>query len=169
MSKPDNLYAYPPDIEELAFACYVKADRNISRAHRLLLELGTDHEFLPDRSTISKWASRKQWDVKADQAIANNFPHLLRRDLARLMALRSEALNTYASILAGELDHLKPPALMARQNTAKDVLTLAGLGTAGAKSDPGSLAPVAPIQQIEESLSPAERARRQRDRLESER
>lgn len=159
---------FPSDVEEAAFACYIQADRNVSRAHRMLLEIMADHEYLPDRSTISRWARKGDWDAKADEAIAENFPHLLRRDLARLQVLRGQALAEQAAIFAGERDHLSGHQLMARTTGIGTVLQISGLGTAGVKADPGTLAPAPAMPQIEEGLSPQERARRQRERLENQ-
>lgn len=169
MVEDRRIYRYPPEIEELAFSCYVQADRNVSRAHRMLAELVTGDDPLPERSTIQKWSTQKQWDVKADEAIAENFPHLLRRDLARLQVLRGQALSEQAAIFSGERDHLNSAQMMARTTGIATVLNISGLGTAGAKSDPTSLAPAPVVQAIDEGLSPAERARRQRERLEAER
>ena len=163
------MFRFAPEVEELAFSCYVQADRNVSRAHRMLANLLTEEEPCPERSTIQKWSTAKQWDVKADEAIAENFPNLLRRDLARLQVLRGQALSEQAAIFAGERDHLNSAQMMARTTGIATVLNISGLGTAGAKSDPTSLAPAPVVQAIEEGLSPAERARRQRERLESER
>jgi hypothetical protein len=169
MSEPRSVYKYPPEIEELAFSCYIQADRNVSRAHRMLLELCTGEEYLPDRTTVQRWSSQKQWDAKADEVIADNFPHLLRRDLARLQVLRGQALSEQAAIFAGERDHLNSAQIMARTTGISTVLQISGLGTAGAKADPGQLAPQQVAHALEEGLSPADRARRQRERLEAER
>lgn len=169
MPRDHQLYRFPPEVEELAFSCYIQADRNVSRAQRMLAELLTAGEPVPERSTIQKWSSQKQWDVKADEVIADNFPHLLRRDLARLQVLRGQALSEQAAIFAGERDNLNSAQMMARTTGIATVLNISGLGTAGAKSDPTSLAPAPVLQAIEEGLSPTERARRQRERLEAER
>lgn len=169
MSQEPRLYRYPPEIEELAFSCYVQADRNVSRAHRMLRDLLTADDPYPERSTMQKWSTQKQWDVKADEAIAENFPHLLRRDLARLQVLRGQALSEQAAIFAGERDNLSSSQMLARTTGISTILNISGLGTAGAKSDPTSLAPAPTMQAIDEGLSPTERARRQRERLEAER
>jgi hypothetical protein len=161
-------YKYQPEIEELAFACYIQADRNVSRAHRMLLELCPEEEYLPDRSTIGRWARNRAWDAKADEAISLDYPNLLRRDLARVQILRGQALSEQSAIFAGERDHLAGHQLMARTTGIATVLQISGLGTAGSRSDERQLAPAPVIAALEEGLSPQERARRQRERLEAE-
>lgn len=169
MGQGRQLYRYPPEVEELAFSCYVQSDRNVSRAHRMLAELLTAGEPVPERSTVQKWSSERQWDVKADEAISENFPHLLRRDLARLQVLRGQALAEQAAIFAGERDNLGSAQLLARTTGISTVLNISGLGTAGSRTDPTALAPAPVVKAIEDDLSPLERARRQRERLEAER
>lgn len=158
---------YPEEIEEAAFAAYIQADRNVSRALRLLSDMFPG-EDLPDRTTVSRWAQRGNWDLRADEAIAENFPHLLRRDLARLQVLRGQALAEQAAIFAGERDHLSGHQMLARTTGIGTVLQISGLGTAGARSENATLAPAPTLAAVEDGLTPQERARRQRERLERE-
>lgn len=156
---------YGPDIEEAAFAAYIQADRNVSRAVRLLHEMLPGEE-LPDRTTVGRWARQANWDMRADEAIAENFPHLLRRDLARLQVLRGQALAEQSAIFAGERDHLSGHQMLARTTGISTVLQISGLGTAGYRTETTALAPAPSVPEIEEGLTPQERARRQRERLE---
>lgn len=161
-------YSYPSEVEESAFLCYIQSDRNISRASRCLEEAYPDDAPLPDRSTVSRWAKAKAWDARADEVIAASFPNIRRRQTARIVSLVDQAIATYAQILAGELGHLKQADLMARVAVAKDALMLGGVGTAGSRTEIGQISPSAPVAAIEENLSPLERARRQRERLENQ-
>ena len=165
------------EMRELAFALYIKADRNLVQTLRLLDEecrgMKDDQDepiLAPTYRTLQRWKASEDWDALADQAIAEAFPHLHMRNLARLMNLQGEALSQYAQVLNGELDELKPGALQARVAVAKDLLWLSGLGTAGSRVDNAQIQPKAVAQEaIDSGLTPQEVARRQRERLEGDR
>lgn len=162
------------EMRELAFTLYIKADRNLKRTLELLDEecrgmLGEDGKpvVTPNYRTLLRWKGAEDWDALADRAIAEAFPHLHMRNLARLMNLQGEALSQYADVLSGNLDDLKPGALQARVAVAKDLLWLSGLGTAGSRADGSSITPKTVVQEsIDSGLTPQEIARRQRERLE---
>lgn len=164
---PNEVVRYGPEVKELAFACYVQSDHNVSRATVMLRERLGDAPC-PDRSVVSRWAKEEQWALKATEAIAERFPYLNVEHAARLVAMTDEALDTYSAIMRGELDNVKAAAIMARMNVARHVLDLRGLGTSGTRFG----APEAPqlpanlIADDEAALSPQERQRR---RLEAER
>jgi hypothetical protein len=164
---------YGDEARELAFAYWIHADRNLARAMKLLEEnWNADLGEMPSKPTIHRWINDDAWHLKADQAIAENFPHIQTRHTARLVALTDMALETYAAAMAGELDKLGPGIMMNRLSAARDVVNLRGLGTAGARSEGAQLAPrVMPVNSaaIEEGLTARDRAKRQRDRLEAER
>lgn len=164
---------YGDEARELAFAYWIHADRSLARAMTLIEEnWNADLGPMPSKPTVHRWIRDDNWEVKADQAIAENFPHIQTRHTARLVALTDMALETYAAALAGELDKLGAGVMMNRLSAARDVVNLRGLGTAGARSEGAQLAPKV-IQQgnraIEEGLTAQDRARRQRERLEAER
>ncbi len=166
MSDAIKPYQYPKEIEELAFLGYIQSNRNISRTHRWLLEHCTEEEFLPDRSTISRWARYKRWDTKADEAISEAFPHIRRRQLANLVALTDRAQEFDAALLAGEFDHVRSVGLvMAKVQTSTITKSLSGLGTAGSRAEEVRLAPVQAVEAVSEKLTPQERAQIQRNRL----
>jgi len=164
---------YDEEARELAFAYWIYADRNLARAMKLIEENWNDDLGpVPSKPTVHRWIKDHAWEVKADQAIAENFPHIQTRHTARLVALTDLALETYAAALSGELDKLGPGIMLNRLNAARDVVNLRGLGTAGARSEGAQLAPrVMPAgnASIEEGLTAQDRAKRQRERLEAER
>lgn len=172
----DNGLRHGPEMRELAFSLYIKADRNLVQTLKLLDEecrglKGEDGEqvMTPTYRTLQRWKAAEDWDVLADRAVAEAFPHLHMRNLARLMNLQGEALSQYSRVLAGELDDLKPGALQARVAVAKDLLWLSGLGTASAKADNAQIQPRMVVTEVAESgLTPQEIARRQRERLEGD-
>lgn len=163
------------EAQELAFSAYIRADRDIGRAMGLVAEEWPDSETEgpPSRATLYRWAKEGNWAAKADMAIAESFPHITFRNTARLVALQGEALATYAAAMAGELDHLKQGAIMARMKAAESSLLLSGIGTAGAKAEGATLSPNSPVSMLAEGVVEAlpaiERARRQRERLDQER
>lgn len=164
---------YGEEARELAFAYWIYADRSLARAMRFIEENWNDDLGpVPSKPTVHRWINDGAWQVKADQAVAENFPHIQTRHTARLVALTDMALETYASALAGELDKLGPGVMLNRINAARDIVNLRGLGTAGARTDGAQLAPrVMPsaTSGLEEQLTAQDRARRQRERLEAER
>lgn len=157
---------YGEDVKELAFACYVQADRNISRA-TMLLRARLDGEPCPDRSVVSRWAKENSWALKATEAIAERFPYLQVEHAARLVEMADHALDTYKAALFGELDHLPLGAQRLRIEVAKHVLDMRGLGTSGAKYGNGEMPmlPPPPGDGNEGGSTPQERQRR---RLEGE-
>lgn len=164
---------YGDEARELAFAYWIYADRSLARTMRLIEENWNDDlGAVPSKPTVHRWINDDAWHLKADQAIAENFPHIQTRHTARLVALTDMALETYAAALSGELDKLGPGTMLNRINAARDVVNLRGLGTAGARSEGAHLAPrVIPSGNgnLEEQLTAQDRAKRQRDRLEAER
>lgn len=140
-SRTLTAYSHPDEVRELAFAVYITSDRKASRTHRRLSELLDPDQAVPTESVIRRWAKAQNWDMLADEAIAENFPHLLRRDLARLTILRGESLGVAGQILEGELDHLGQAQLSARTATIQTIIQTSGLGTAGAQVDQAALAP----------------------------
>lgn len=164
-------------MRELAFALYIRADRNLVQTHRLLEEecRGIKEEdgsdvLTPTYRTLQRWKASEDWDLLADKAIAEAFPHLRMRNLARLMNLQGEALSQYAEVLSGKWDDLKPGAIQARVAVAKDLLWLSGLGTAGNHAGSSAVQPkVIVTESIDSGLTPQEIARKQRERLEGDR
>lgn len=175
MGSERAVYAHPKEIEELAFALYIEADRNVSRTHRLLVQHCTPEGFdldpevpIPDRSTISRWAKHKQWDAKIDAQVAEQFPHLRRRQLARLALIADKAIENHAAILNGELDGLPGGALVARTAMVKEAYLVTGLGPNMAGKEVPQPAPQVESGQREgETISDV--TRRMRERLEQER
>lgn len=170
----DGLYKYPPELEELAFTLYIECDRNISRTHRMLVQHCTpedglldDNVSIPDRSTISRWAKHKEWDAKIDEQVAEQFPNLRRRQLARLALITDRAIENHAAILNGELDNLPGAALVARSAMVKEAYLVTGMGPNMAGKDVPQPTPSVPLE--EKTLTVQERMRRQRERLEAER
>lgn len=157
---------YGDEIKEMAFACYLTAEGNVSRATRLLAEK-LDGLPCPDRSVISRWAKEGQWGLARTQAVAEQFPYLNVEQTARMIDLADQALDTYESILAGEFDTLPVGIVQQKRAVAAHLLDLRGIGTSGAKYGTGEL-PSLPVivQDDEAALSPQERQRR---RLEAER
>lgn len=164
---------YDDEARELAFAYWIYADRNLARAMSLIEEnWNGDLGPVPSKPTVHRWIKDGSWEVKADQAIAENFPHIQTRHTARLVALTDMALEAYAAALSGELDKLGPGIMMNRLSAARDIVNLRGLGTAGARTEGAQLAPrVMPVgnKAIEDGLTAQDRAKRQRERLEAER
>lgn len=158
-----DLVRYGPEVKELAFACYVQAGYNVSRATAILAHR-LDGDPCPDRSVVSRWARDGQWKVRATEAIAQEFPYLNVEHAARLVEMTDDALDTYKAVMNGELDHLKTAALLARVGVAKHVLDLRGLGTSGARYGAGELPGLPPsVSPDDAELSPQERQRRRLD------
>ena len=157
---------YGPEVKELAFVCYVQADRNISRATRLLAEkLGEGR--CPDRSVVSKWAKEDLWGLKATEAVYERFPYLNVEHAARQIDLTEQAYDTYQSIMNGDFDHLPSAIVSNKREVAKHLIDLRGLGTSGQRF--GIAEPVLPAlpapaaAAADAALSPQERQRRRLD------
>ncbi len=147
---------YSDWIRQLVFGQYILGDRNAAAAHRATLELW-DEEWgdPPSVKTVQRWARIHNWDAEADRLIAETYPMLYQRDIARLVALRSRSISCYAQLIEGTY-HGKNPmaAVQAAKHTLE--LTIAGM----AVQAPGTEGT------DQEELSPQERAVRQRQRLE---
>jgi hypothetical protein len=96
--------AHPEWVKELAFVCWLEADRNASRALDLLEQQWPEDE--PRRPvayrTLAAWAQRENWQAKADDLIADNFPGLVMRHTARLVYMAGLALTTTEEVISGD-------------------------------------------------------------------
>src|SRR5262249_44135578 len=143
---------------ELAYEVWLyECDRTPARTARYLALHCPELAPAPDAETIRCWA--KEWQLRGDAEIAQIAPNLSARQLGRVFVLADQALATMGAVLAGELDHLKGPQLMARTQTAFKVLELRGLGTAGVRNEQPQLPPsVGPDFDVA-ALSPEEASR----------
>lgn len=156
------------EVKQTAFLCFIEADYNISRAHRLLTaRLAMEGQRAPDRSTISRWASSDQWKVKADEIVHRDYPLIRRRHVARLVNLEDQAIGILAALFAGELNEEEPVVLKAKVDVVKALLPYI-FGVPGSKANPNEILPPPPPTVEVEAMSPAERAERQRRRLEEQ-
>jgi hypothetical protein len=145
--------AHPEWVRELAFVCWVQADRNAARARHLMEEHwpeATDGRVPPYR-TIAAWVQRGNWDAKADELVAANFPGLTMRHTARLVHMAGLALTTAEEVISGDgflrdedgnlvFDRngraviIDPRHQRNRLDGATKILELAGVGTAGSRN-----------------------------------
>lgn len=160
-----TVWSYPPETVELAFLCWIESDRHIPRAMRRF-DAVSDGGRRPTLQTWHQWKKDYNWPAQADQAISDNFPHIRRRQLARLVSLADEALAIDAAIFAGELDHLPRAALQARRQTSHDIKLAAGLIIAASDAVPVVNANVPAVDDPEDTRSPRQR---QLDRLQAQR
>jgi hypothetical protein len=145
--------AHPEWVKELAFVCWLEADRNASRALDLLEQQWPEDE--PRRPvayrTLAAWAQRENWQAKADDLIADNFPGLVMRHTARLVYMAGLALTTTEEVISGDgfvrdrdgqlvYDRngraviIDPRHQRNRLDGSIKVLELAGVGTAGSRN-----------------------------------
>src|SRR4051812_39966746 len=145
---------HPAWVRELAFVCWVQADRNAARALRLLEDQWPEEDEdgrVPPYRTIAAWAKRGNWDTKADDLIAENFPGLVMRHTARLVYMAGLALTTTEEVISGDgfvrdrdgnlvFDRtgraviIDPRHQRNRLDGSTKVLELAGVGTAGSRT-----------------------------------
>jgi hypothetical protein len=146
---------YPEWVRDMAFGQFVLADRNAAAAHRYMLNMWDDDWGVPpDKKTVQRWARTENWDFRADVLIAEQYPALYQRDLARLIALRGRAVATYAQLMDGSFSGSNP---MAAAQVAKHTIdmTMHGISVQAPRS-----------QEEELEVGVKERAKRQRERLE---
>jgi hypothetical protein len=145
--------AHPDWVKELAFVCWLEADRNAARALDLLEQQWPEDE--PRRPvayrTLAAWAQRENWQAKADDLIADNFPGLVMRHTARLVYMAGLALTTAEEVISGDgfvrdgagqlvFDRngraviIDPRHQRNRLDGSTKVLELAGVGTAGSRN-----------------------------------
>jgi hypothetical protein len=144
---------HPPWVRELAFVCWVKADRNASQAVKLLEESWPEEE--PPRPvpyrTLAGWAQREQWDAKADQLIAETFPGLRMRQIAMLVHANTGHLKTLNDIAAGRYNDTEqhdPRAVRNMLEAAKTGLIAGGIGTFGSRDRVAPVLRAAPAEAI---------------------
>jgi hypothetical protein len=145
---------HPAWVRELAFVCWVQADRNAARALRLMEEQWPEEDEdgrIPPYRTIAAWAQRENWQAKADELIAENFPGLTMRHTARLVHMAGLALTTTEEVISGDgfvrdrdgnlvCDRtgraviIDPRHQRNRLDGSIKVLELAGVGTAGSRT-----------------------------------
>lgn len=145
---------HPAWVKELAFVCWVQADRNAARALRLMEEQWPEEDEdgrLPPYRTVAAWAQRDNWQAKADELIAENFPGLTMRHTARLVHMAGLALTTTEEVISGDgfvrdrdgklvFDRtgraviIDPRHQRNRLDGSTKVLELAGVGTAGSRT-----------------------------------
>lgn len=135
-----NIAPFPVWIEEAAFVCWLRCDRVMPAAMKMLEEEwdtfvpeGGESATLPGKQTWYAWRRRHDWDLKADQVIASNFPQLRMRDIARLVAAGGAALDFLIGSARGEFDHLHPGTHEARRRSSEVLLVAGGLGTYGSR------------------------------------
>jgi hypothetical protein len=139
----------------MAFGQFVLADRNAADAHRRILGMWDDDwGHPPDKKTVQRWARTDNWDFRADVLIAETYPGLYQRDLARLIALRGKAVATYSQLMDGTYEGKNP---MAAAQVAKHTIdmTMHGISVQAPRS-----------QEEELEIGVKERAKRQKERLE---
>jgi hypothetical protein len=128
--------AHPEWLAEIAFVCYVKANRRVPAARQLLL---TEWEALAPAGepvidlpvqTWYSWRRRHEWDAKANQLIATNFPGLRMEQIARLAYAGGTALDALIDAAAGTMPGVKAQD---RIKAAEVLLVAAGLGTHGSR------------------------------------
>ena len=150
------VHEYPEWVKHMAFSHYVACDRRPSAAHRSMLEVW-DHEqdgTPPDIKTVQRWARTEDWAYKADVVVSESYPALFQRDVARMVALRSRAIASYARILEGErVENAMAIAQVARHTLD---MTMGGLAVQAPQGK----------DEEDEELSLEERVARQRERLE---
>ncbi len=163
-------FSYQKHVKELAFIAFVECDRNITRAHRWLLEHAEDEEYLPDRSTLSRWAKHEAWDALATQAIADSYPALRAELLARVLVNAKLAVAFDHALQRGELGHVRPGELMAMVQTSTINKSLAGIGTAGSRAEEVKMGTTVrtPLAALPDALTPIEIARRNRKHIEDQ-
>ena len=163
--KVAGLWAYPAETVELAFRCWIEADRSVSRA-MLRFDQVSNGARNPDRGTWHLWVKNHNWSVKADEAVLAAFPSIRRRQFARISFLSDRALELDAAIIAGEHDHDKPAILQAKVATSTVIKHLAGLGAS--VIGPPSVPP-APAVLGDDEDDPVDARQRHLDRLREQR
>lgn len=128
--------AHPEWLQEIAFVCYVRANRRVPAAKRLLAvewealaPAGEPPVELPVQTWYS-WRRRHEWDAKANQLVAVNFPGLRMEHIARLVYAGGTALDALIDAAAGTMPDVKPQD---RIKAAEVLLVAAGLGTHGSR------------------------------------
>lgn len=128
--------AHPAWLQEIAFVCYVRANRRVPAAKRLLAvewealaPAGEPPVDLPVQTWYS-WRRRHEWDAKANQLVAVNFPGLRMEHIARLVYAGGTALDALIDAAAGTMPDVKPQD---RIKAAEVLLVAAGLGTHGSR------------------------------------
>jgi hypothetical protein len=147
---------YPEWVQDMAFGQYVLADRNAASAHRHMIGMwDEDWGEPPDKKTVQRWARLGNWDLRADVLIAEQYPALYQRDLARFVALRGKAISTYSQLMDGTYAGNNP---MAAAQVSKHTIdmTMHGISVQAPRS-----------QEEELEIGVRERATRQKERLEA--
>lgn len=144
-----------------AFEC----DRSVARTMRRLPEVAPGLERYPSPEIVRYWIKTRGWDLKADEAIAGIAPNLRARQLGRLFVMGNAAIDTFAEVLAGELDQQRTGALQARVMVASKVVDLLGIGTAAGRGEAPMISAVAKDRGDVSGLTPVELARLQREAL----
>ena len=166
MPETSRNLAFPDELKQTVYELWAfECDRSVSRTLRRLEQLAPEQDRYPNEDTVRYWIRSQGWDLKADEAIAGIAPNLRARQLGRLFVLGNAAIDTFASVLAGELDDQKQGALQAKVAVATKTVELLGLGTAAGKGEAPKLAAIAKDYGDLTEKSPQELARLQREAL----
>lgn len=164
---------YPAEVKDLALACFMEADRNCAETHRKLRDLAKldpDLTDVPSVQTIRYWVRSEAWEAKIDALVAENFPHIRQRHLARLIVGGAEGLGTLIRIARGDfLEHRSPGQVASMATAAAKLADLAGLGTAGMRTEGVKVAPLPAVGELPEGMTPLQQAEWLRERLEQAR
>ena len=147
---------YGEEVREHAFVCWIEADGNCERALVRLVELFSDLDPtrpMPSVQSIRGWSRRYSWPARMVAAVADEYPHITARQLARLVIQADRAQDVIGRILA---DGPMREGDAIRAKVAGDVLTFRGLGTAGNKGGQPVIARQRPADDIPSDESPAE-------------
>lgn len=166
MAEKPRTLAYPDELKQTVYELWAfECDRSVGRTLRRLRELAPEEERYPDEDSVRYWIRTQQWDIRADEAIAAIAPNLRARQLGRLFVLGNAAIDTFASILEGEMDDQRQGALQAKVAVATKTVELLGLGTAAGRGEAPKLAAIAKDYGDLSEKSPLELARLQREAI----
>jgi hypothetical protein len=128
----------PECVEQVYFYAWMDHQRRLGKNYQTFLRDNWESyagEGVPfydvSPHTVRSWVKRHDWDRKATDIIAQNYPYDTMRQNAQLVAMADLGLDEAVAILHGERDHLPGHALLARTKMVELVWQARGLGTFG--------------------------------------
>lgn len=156
---------YPEWVKDLAKLVFFDSDLDFAATHRRLVEeLAGDPDWseVPSLQTLRYWSRTEAWPAQLDALLADQWPQVTARQLARLFMLGNDALTVLGRVQRGEMTELSPGHVASIVAAASKVLDLRGLGTAGMRTEGVKLAPMRPASAIAAPATAQEAAEAQR-------
>lgn len=156
---------HAPEVKQLALACWIEANGNAERAHRLLAQECPKYTIVGDQvptaRTIRRWSQSEGWELLLVRAVGQSYGHLLELYTARLVRLCGQGLDTLDEVTSPGYVPTKEDKI--RVDAAKHITTIMAQVMDGLNAGRGTLAKHEAPRDREDTrgLSPLEHARRQ--------